>query len=98
MKGIVINDYIKTISELSNAVYHAMDHILLLNRIKAINFDPKFIAKIDVICNLLWCSENTFCLLSDVIDLFKLRKEMRRTKEDLLKIDNYDSNGKVRIN
>jgi hypothetical protein len=95
MKGIVISDVIKTISEMSNAVYHVTDHILLLNRIKAIDFDPKFIAKVDFWCNILWASENTNCLIADVMDLLDLMRAMKETDDELLKIDNYDSNGKV---
>jgi hypothetical protein len=96
-KGIVLSDIFTTISELSNAVYHLCDHVLLLNRIKAVEFKPTFIAKWDYFCNLLWCSENTNCLIADVIDYYNLIMGMKSTKIDLLKIENYESTGIIKI-
>jgi hypothetical protein len=93
MKGIVLSDIFTSISELSNAAYHLMDHILLLNRIKAVEFNQIFISKVDLWCNLLWLSENTNCLIADVIDYYNLVKDIGQTKGDLIKIDNYESNG-----
>jgi hypothetical protein len=93
MKGLAIGEIATTISELSNAIFHVLDHILLLNRIKACEFKPTFIKKLDYVCNWLWASENTNCLIGDICDWVNLRQEMKQTRSDLLRIENQESEG-----
>ena len=85
------SDVIKSLSDLCNSVYFVLDHILLLNRVNAVKFEGRFIARVDWWSNVFWGGE---CLTNFVYDLVDYTKNWRSLREFInwiKKIENKDS-------
>lgn len=88
------NDIFRNISDISNALYFLLDHILLLNRMNFHKFDPKFINKVDFWSNFAWCIECITNLIYDLVDYYRNSLTINKYVEDIKKLDNADSKGK----
>ena len=92
-KNISYYDFIKTFSELSNICFQLNDHMLLLNKIKAITFDSAFITKVDFLCNTGWLGETFATIILDLIDYFNYKKELNIINQSMKKILNNNAQG-----
>ena len=70
-----------------------LDHILLLNKIKAFEFKPELINRIDMISNLLWLIENFLNIFVDINDIIENNRQYKQTTDDFNKIINVESDG-----
>jgi hypothetical protein len=94
MKGLEASPIIKSISDTANSLYFITDHFLLLNRIGAYKFSPKFINLIDLLSNLFWGIECFTNLIYDIIDYYQNIAELQSVNQSLKKIENTESEGK----
>ena len=93
MKGLEASPIIKSISDIANSLYFITDHILLLNRIGAYKFSPKFINQVDFHSNLFWGIECSTNLIYDIIDYYQNIVEVQAINQSLKKIENTESEG-----
>jgi hypothetical protein len=91
------NDILKSLADISNALYFLLDHILLVNKLNLFKFDPTWIAKVDWYSNLAWGGECFFNIIYDLVDYRNNVLILETYKNNLNKIDNTKSNGKYNI-
>ena len=85
------NDVIKSLSDLSNAIYFLLDHILLINRMNVVKMDSNFVNRIDFYSNIAWGAECFFNLIYDLVDYYHIVINLKNFKSDLKKIENKES-------
>lgn len=85
------NDVIKSLSDLCNSIYFVLDHILLLNRVNAVKFEGKFIARVDWWSNVFWGGECLTNFVYDLVDYTKYARSLREFINSIKKIENKDS-------
>jgi len=92
-----LNDVIKSISDLSNAIYFILDHILLVNRMNVFKLDPKFVSTVDFYSNAAWGLECITNLIYDIIDYKKYQKSLFKNISDIKSLQNSDSEGIINL-
>lgn len=89
------NDIIKTLCDTINIIYLMLDHILLANKLNVFKFNPAWISKIDLYANLAWGGECISNITYDVIDYYNYAQIITKLKNDMGKIQNMESEGKI---
>ena len=95
LKGFDASLIFKMLANTGNSLYMLSDHILLINKVGGYKFSPEFIAKTDIISNLLWAVECISNLIYDIVDYLRNITELKNLNQSLKKIENKQSEGKL---
>jgi len=95
LKNWEASPLVKSISDVANSLYFITDHFLLINRIGAYKFSPKFINQMDLFSNLFWGIECLTNIIYDILDYYQNIAELQVVNQNLKKIESSDSEGKI---
>jgi len=85
------NDVIKSLSDLCNSIYFVLDHILLLNKVNAVKFESRFIARVDWWSNIFWGGECFTNFGYDLVDYTNNARTLREFINSIKKIENKET-------
>jgi len=89
---------LKNLSDVALSLYFLLDHVGLLNKVKAINVKPETIKAFDKLANLAWLTENFSSLTFQLIDIYKIHENIIKVKANIKSITDTNSEAYLNYN
>ena len=93
-KGCPLTKSLKNSADIALSFYFLLDHVLLLDKIKAYKFSQGTVSIVEYVSNFFWMIETLSTLTYQILEIYALNEEIIIGKIELKRIDSQ-TEGKI---